>query len=83
MKAIKRIECPTCGETFQLDKRLSKGSQFLCPYCEELLEVIRLKPITLGCVYSTDFAKFEELEKAANVWQKRISPLNNVHGNNQ
>jgi len=61
MKAVKRIECPTCGKTFKLDGRLKKGAQLLCPFCEELLEVIRFKPITLGCVYSTDFAKFDEV----------------------
>ena len=60
MRSKKRVECPTCGESFHLDNWVKKGYQVLCPNCEEMLEVVNLKPIALDCVFSTELAEFDE-----------------------
>lgn len=62
MKSKKTVECPTCGETVHLESWLRAGVQFLCPFCEELLEIIKLKPVVVNCVYSTDHAEYEEVD---------------------
>ena len=73
MKSKKRVECPTCGESFHLDNWIRIGAQLLCPYCEEFLEVVKLKPITVNCVYSNDWENSEANEMEVSVFQKRNS----------
>jgi lysine biosynthesis protein LysW len=60
MKSKKRVECPTCRNSFHLENWVKIGHQILCPHCEEMLEVVSQKPITLECVYASEFADIEE-----------------------
>ena len=80
MKSKKRAECPTCGETFYLANWLRIGAQLLCPNCEEMLEVVKLKPITMDCVYSTEVVDVEEEDWNVDDYQKRDSRLHSKSG---
>lgn len=60
MKSKKRVDCPTCRERFHLDSWLRIGDQLLCPHCEELLEVVKMNPISLGYVNTIDSVEFED-----------------------
>ena len=73
MKSKKRVECPTCGEMFYLQNWLKKGAQLLCPYCEEMLEVVSLKPIEVDCVFSLGEMDAEDLDWDVGVWPKNIT----------
>ena len=73
MKSKTRVVCPTCRETFYLDNWLRLGIQVNCPNCEELLEVVNLRPFTLDCVYSTDWGDFEEEDRDVSISGKPFS----------
>ena len=73
MSSKKRVECPICGEMFQLHHWLKKGTQLLCPYCEEMLEIVNLKPIEVDCVYSPGGLLGEDSDWDAGDWQKKAS----------
>lgn len=73
MTSKKRVACPVCGEMFHLHQWLKKGAQLLCPYCEEMLEVVNLKPIEVDCVSSPGGLYGEELDWDVGVWQNKES----------
>ncbi len=73
MKSKKRVECPTCRETFHLESWLRIGNQVLCPYCEELLEIVKLNPFTLACAYSTNWREFQGEDWDGTVSRKQVS----------
>jgi len=72
MKSKKRVDCPVCGESFHLDSWLKIGQQVLCPECEETLEVVSLKPITLDSVFSMETEDLEGQDWMAGDSNKRI-----------
>jgi lysine biosynthesis protein LysW len=72
MKSKKRVECPICRETFHLENWLKIGNQVYCPNCEELLEVVNLKPFTLDFAYTADWGDYEEEDREMRVSRKQI-----------
>ena len=60
MKSIKKVDCPTCGKNFHLINGHQVGDQIQCPYCEDLLEIKKLKPLIVEWIYSIDYAISEE-----------------------
>jgi len=60
MNSKKRVECPTCRESFNLANWLKIGTQILCPNCEELLQVVKMNPTTVECVYSSNYYDDED-----------------------
>ena len=59
MKSKKRVECPSCGESFHLENWMRIGQQVLCPNCEEMLEVVNTNPLTLDFVFTNELAEFD------------------------
>ncbi len=62
MKSIKRVVCPTCYKSFHLINGHQVGDHIQCPHCEDLLKIIKLKPLLVDYIYSIDFAVSEEAD---------------------
>lgn len=53
-------ECPACGSTFALSKKVKAGDHIYCPECGEELEVISLRPLELDYAFHDEDWEEEE-----------------------
>lgn len=62
MKSIKKVDCPTCYESFHLINAHQVGDLIQCPHCDDLLRITKLKPLIVDYIYSLDYAVSEEAD---------------------
>jgi lysine biosynthesis protein LysW len=44
MAGVKKVKCPKCQDTFELDDYIEEGETTFCPSCDAELKIIRLDP---------------------------------------
>ncbi len=52
-KAVPRADCPECGTSIRVRRRLALQEILVCPKCDSLLEVLKLQPLELTWAYET------------------------------
>jgi len=58
------VECPECGERFEVDSNVVfLSNRFYCSVCDTLLEVIEEDPIILDVVDEGAFDDEEDVEQ--------------------
>jgi hypothetical protein len=57
---IERVDCPDCGEKFELRGPFRLGRRVTCPNCEADLEIVETVPVELDWYYEDDTDDDEE-----------------------
>lgn len=57
-------DCPNCDEVVRFSSPPKLGQRVTCPFCQEALEVVELKPLELDYVYEDeeyeDYVEYED-----------------------
>jgi len=64
--ANKKVECPACKKSFDLEEDLEAGDTTCCPDCYADLEIVKLNPLKVVEVkdFSDDYAEDPEDEES-------------------